>query len=267
MLSSLSGKKIVVTRAEHQAAELAGLLLDRGALPLAYPCIQIVPPVDVKPLHHALIGLAQDKFDGLVLTSVNTVDALRRQLSIVGLDTGIFSRLKVVCIGPATAEAARTALDVEIHLIPEEYVAESLIAASPFQRGERVLLPRAETARPILADGLQNTGVDLTMVTAYRTLPDFGGVDLPDHIRKHAVDAITLSSSSTAQYFVQRFVSEGGTLNDLRAVRIACIGPITAETAVRIGLQVDIIASQYTMVGLVTALEDYYSNERKNLCI
>lgn len=42
---ALAGRRIVVTRAVHQAGELIDLLRDRGALSLGYPCLTLYPPV------------------------------------------------------------------------------------------------------------------------------------------------------------------------------------------------------------------------------
>ena len=44
----------------------------------------------------------------------------------------------------------------------------------------------------------------------------------------------------------------------LDGVTIAAIGPVTAETAEKLGLKADIIADEYTIDGLVQALVKYY---------
>jgi uroporphyrinogen-III synthase len=41
---------------------------------------------------------------------------------------------------------------------------------------------------------------------------------------------------------------------------IACLGPITASTAKALGLPVDLTAREYTIDGLVRALEKHFSN-------
>jgi uroporphyrinogen III methyltransferase/synthase len=46
----------------------------------------------------------------------------------------------------------------------------------------------------------------------------------------------------------------------LRRVTIACIGPITAATAAELGLNPRIIASTYTVDGLIAALRAFYGN-------
>jgi uroporphyrinogen-III synthase len=70
------------------------------------------------------------------------------------------------------------------------------------------------------------------------------------------VDAITFTSSST----VRNFVALVGQVDNLpRRPVIACIGPITAQTARDVGLTVDLIADEYTADGLVSALANYFS--------
>ncbi len=45
-------------------------------------------------------------------------------------------------------------------------------------------------------------------------------------------------------------------------VTIACIGPITASTARNLGFEVDIEAKEYTVPGLVKAIEEWVRNNR-----
>ena len=49
----------------------------------------------------------------------------------------------------------------------------------------------------------------------------------------------------------------GESLN-LNGAKIACIGPKTAETAVKAGLKVDIMPQEQTIPGLVDAIEEYF---------
>ncbi len=49
-MSALRGKRIVNTRALHQAADFDALLTKYGAVPISYPCIVIEPPADTTQL-------------------------------------------------------------------------------------------------------------------------------------------------------------------------------------------------------------------------
>jgi len=46
----------------------------------------------------------------------------------------------------------------------------------------------------------------------------------------------------------------------LKNVAIAAIGPITAETARKLGFKVEITAAAYTIPGLCEAIRQYYQN-------
>jgi uroporphyrinogen-III synthase len=46
---------------------------------------------------------------------------------------------------------------------------------------------------------------------------------------------------------------------------MACIGPITAQTAREVGLPVDVVAKEYTTGGLVAALAEYFSHPELQL--
>jgi len=258
--SSLRNRRIVVTRAAHQATDLNELLRDRGAVPLAYPCIAIALPQDTGPLDAALQTAAAGAFDWLVLTSTNTILVLARRLHDLGMTRGSLASVAVAAVGPSTADAAQRLLGLKVSLVPPEYIAESLVASleENLKAGQRVLLPQSDIARPVLAQGLVDAGAAVVAVTAYRTVLGHGGVDLPTLLARGQIDAITLTSSSIARNFRQRLAAEGGDLSDLRDVCLACIGPITAKTARRQGLPVNVVAEDHALQGLVVALETYF---------
>lgn len=251
---TLNGKCIVITRAVHQAGELADLLREQGAVPLLYPCIAIVPPEDTTALDVAL--RAADTFDWLVLTSANTVEALRQRCEALGLS---LAGIKAAAVGPATAEAAQTVLGLDVQTVPDEHVAEALAKALHIAPGMRALLPQADIARSTLADHLRAAGAHVTEVTAYRTMMGQGGVNLPALLSGGRIDALTLTSSSTVTNCLERLRSEGGDLAQLRAIPAACIGPKTAATARDAGFAIILTPDDYTLPALVAALAGYFS--------
>jgi uroporphyrinogen-III synthase len=254
----LAGKRIVITRAAHQAGELEILLRGRRAVPLLYPCIAIAPPDHTTRLDSALYQVVQGGFDWLVLTSANTVLALAQRLDALKITVGDFTHISVAAVGPATAEAARAMLKLETALIPEKYSAESLVNALRPTPGMRLLLPQADLARPTLVEGLVAAGVTVTSVIAYRTVQGAGGVDLPTLLADGQVDVVTFTSPSTVHHFLDRVQAEGGNLDKLRDVIFACIGPTTAEAAHNLGLMVAVLPAEHTLNGLVDALERYF---------
>lgn len=257
----LFGRRIVVTRARTQAGELSAMLEDLGARVLEFPTIEIRPPEDFAPLDKAIREL--DSFGWLIFTSVNGVDAFLGRLEHHGLDVRAVPRAtKIAAIGPATAERiAATGLRVDV--VPPEYRAESLLeeVSEGSLDGERILIPRAKVAREVLPEKLREAGAEVVVPPAYESVPTGEGKDdLAASLRAGEVDCVTFTASSTVENFVRAFgAEEAGRL--LEGTRVACIGPITADTARGYGLQVDAEANEYTMPGLVEAVVDLFTAE------
>lgn len=258
--SGLAGKRVVVTRAAHQADELDDLLRSRGAEPLPYPCIAIAPPEDTGALDAALRAAAAGAFDWLALTSSNTVVALAERLAALGLAPAALHHVAIAAGGAATGRAVERDLGLRVTLTPAEFVAEALAAAliARGPAGGRVLLCQADLARPTLAEALRAAGWAVTAVVAYRTVIGAGGIRLMDHLAAGAVDAITFTSPSTARNLVQRLAAEGGRLADLAGVCIACLGPVTAAAVQQIGLPVHVQPAEHTVAALVAALDRWW---------
>ena len=254
MSGALAGKRVVNTRAIHQAAALDDLLRAAGAEPLAYPCIAVAPPTDSAPLDNALRDLAAGGFDWLVLTSTNTVAAVAQRLDALELRLNP-AHFAVATVGPATADAARTRLGLEPIDLPPEYVAESLAVHLPLQPGARVLLPESSIARPTLADLLSARGAEVHVVDAYQTVCGTEGDDIPALLARGQVDALAFTSSSTVTCFVERMGAEGGEMAAALHLCAACIGNKTAATARDAGFTQVVMPAENTLAALVAALE------------
>jgi len=245
----LAGKKIVVTRGRSQAAELSGKLSRLGAEVIELPTIEIRPAGDYGLLDRAIACL--DSYDWLIFTSANGVRFFRERLRALPVDLRSL-RARICAIGPATRRAVE-AVRLKVDLMPEEYVAESLLRAFAAHdlAGKRILLPRAAVARDLVPAELARRGAQVDVVEAYRTvIPDgtparardiFGGQRKPDWI--------TFTSSSTVTNFVRAAGSEA-----LEGVRVASIGPITSATARKHGIPVTAEAKTFTIDGLVEAI-------------
>jgi uroporphyrinogen-III synthase len=259
----LAGKRIVVTRAADQAAELASLLAERGATPILYPCIAIAPPADLRPLRTAVGRLAAGEYAWLVLTSPNGVAVLADCLP-AGQHRPDTAGTKLAVVGEATAEAARRLLGWTPDLIPGESEGEALAQAliEQLSPAGHILLCQAEIARPVLAERLTASGAIVDSLAVYRTVTGTGGEDLPALLLQQCVDAITLTSSSTAEGLLSRLAGAGVSVQALEAMLFACLGPVTASTARRLGLKVAVVPEpgRYTLEALVAALEAHYGS-------
>ncbi len=262
--SPLHDKRIVNTRAPHQAADLDALLRARGAEPIAYPCIDVAPPEEAAPLDEALRAAAEGRFDWLVLTSENAVIALERRLSSLGIDPQTLSTARIAAVGPKTAESITERLGLAVELVPDEHVAEALAAALVEAGGDRVLLPQSQIAREVLANDLRAARFEVTAPVAYRTVRGSGGADVPALLKEKAVDAVIFTSASTAHHFVDRLEAEGGSLDDLAGVCLACIGPVTAAAVRNHGLTPTVVPTTYTLEGILDAMADYYIAQEKD---
>jgi uroporphyrinogen III methyltransferase/synthase len=250
----LFGRRVVVTRSRAQAGELARDLERLGAGVHEFPTIEITPPEDFGPLDAAIRDL--DSFGLIVFTSVNGVEAFLKRLQFHGLDLRAVPRdAKVAAIGPATAERIEGG-GLRVDVIPEEYRAEALIEALGTHplAGERVLIPRAKVAREVLPEKLREAGAEVVVPPAYESVPSSEGKEeLSLRLQSGEIDCVTFTASSTVENFVGAFGAEEAA-RLLERSRVACIGPITADTARKHGLRVDAQAKEYTIPGLIEAV-------------
>ncbi|WP_419923894.1 uroporphyrinogen-III C-methyltransferase [Candidatus Poriferisocius sp.] len=244
----LFGRRIVVTRAQTQAAEMAVVLRRRGAEAIELPVIAFEPPSDIDRL--ALAAAEVGSYDWVVLTSPTGVARFFEQMR----DARSLGGVKVAAIGPGTA-AALAARNVIADLVPEQYVAESLLEALGDEVGPdgagRVLIPRADAARDVLPDGLAAAGWDVDVVPAYRTVAPAPDPDAADLLA--TAEAIAFTSSSTVANFVDAYGA------DAVPDAVATIGPVTSATARHRGLEVAVEAAEHTVDGLIAALEDFFT--------
>ncbi len=254
-LRPLAGRRIVITRAAEQAAGLSALLEAEGAEVLTLAAISIEPAADYTPLDRAIQEI--ERYQWVIFTSANGVRAFVERLRHAGLDWRAFKGVRLGAIGPATAEALR-ASGARPDFMPAEYVAEAIVSGIGEVAGQRVLLPRADIAREALAVDLRRMGAEVEEIAAYRTVTRPLDAQTVAAVLAQRPDAITFTSSSTVRGFVAALPG-GSAAEALRGVAVACIGPITAQTARAVGLMPQVIAQEYTMPGLTRALVSYFS--------
>lgn len=245
---SLIGKRIVITRAKHQADGLANLLRERGAIPIFYPCIAIIPPADVAPLDNALSCLSN--FAWLLITSTNTVEIIHQRLS-EGRVVVDWDKIKIGAVGDVTANAFYQAFNKKPDFIPSTHNASQLGWELPILQNQNILLPQSALAKPILADILTGRGAVVTAITAYQTVPDISGDDLPYLLARGMVDAVTFTSPSAVRHFVIRV----GYAPD---VLVVCMSASIAQTAREMGFVRVLVAEDTRLEGMIGVLENYF---------
>src|SRR5262249_14691402 len=179
-----------------------------------------------------------------------------------GRDLRELAPVRLAVIGPETANELRRRLLCPA-VEPTDYRAEGLLDALGRERlqGARILLPRAAGARVILPETLRARGARVDEVIAYRAVAP-AGVDvaaLRAALEGRQVDALTFTSSSTVRNFAA-LLGEGELPRLVRDGRpvVACIGPVTAETARECGLPVTVVPPTYTAAALAAALVDHF---------
>jgi uroporphyrinogen-III synthase len=278
----LAGRRVLVTRAAHQAGKLSEGLRALGAEPVEVPVLEIQPPTDFAPLDRALRSL--DSYNWLILTSANTVRALVERAEVLGLPLAPGPRLQVAAVGEATAVAACKS-GLQVALVPEKYVAESLVkdllnkgnradalkgqgfsraesanhkegALAPARslRGLRFLLARAEIARDVIPDVLRAAGAVVDVVDAYRNVMPPAAPELLRAALEKGIDAATFTSSSSVTHLAEA-AHNAGIAFPFAGVRAISIGPISSQTLRDHGWEPVAEAAVSDVPGLIAAVD------------
>ncbi len=263
----LEGRRVLVTRASHQAGKLSEGLRALGATPVEVPVLEIRPPATYEPLDASLRQI--ERYDWLILTSANTVRVVVERAAALGLpmpstaapsgaEKGQRS-LQIAAIGNVTAAAAREA-GLPVALVPDTYVAESLVAELAGKiLGKRVLIAQASITRDIVPEALRAAGASVGVVYAYRNaLPE----EAPENLRRaweQGIDAATFTSSSSVTHLAEaaRLASIAFPLEKVPAISI---GPITSKTLREHGWEPAAEASPFDIPGLVAAAARFFNS-------
>ncbi len=253
---ALFGKRVLVTRARSQSSELTELITTLGGEAIEFPVIRLVEPTRIELLDKALHNLPE--YDWVIFTSANGVKHFFERLRTLKVDIRQMAKARIAAIGPKTA-AALEEKGLIVEALPEEYKAEALVEhLRPLvQAEEKILLPRADIAREVLAVELDKMGCAVTEVDAYDTQIDAtNAAEIVQMLEDGQINVITFTSSSTVRNFVQAIRSVTADIKPLLShTKIACIGPITVKTAESLDLEVDVMAEEYTIDGLVEAIK------------
>jgi uroporphyrinogen-III synthase len=248
----LAGRRVLVTRAAHQAGKLSDGLTAVGAIPVEVPVLEIAPPDSFDPLDRALRQI--DRYDWVIFTSANTVRDLAKRGAEIGAAIQPKANVKVAAVGAATAAAAREA-GWNITLVPESYVAESLVtqAGSAVGAGSHVLLARAAVARDVIPDALRAAGATVDVVDAYRNVVPEGAPERLQGALAAGLDAATFTSSSSVEHLAE-VAQAAGVAFPFEGVFAVSIGPITSQTLRGMGWEPAAEAEPHDVPGLIAAV-------------
>jgi uroporphyrinogen-III synthase len=247
----LAGRRVLVTRAVHQAGKLSEGLRALGAEPVEVPVLEIRPPASFDPLDAALRQLSAYRW--LILTSSNVVRVLQERAAVLGIELATCASFQVAAVGSATAKAASDA-GFKIAFVPESYVAESLVQGLLAQAaGQRILLARAAIARDVIPDALRAAGAQVDVIDAYRNaMPESAPKQLRQALAQ-GIDAATFTSSSSATHLAEA-AQAAGLPWPFAAVAAVSIGPITSQTLRELGWEPAAEAAPSHIPGLIAAI-------------
>jgi uroporphyrinogen III methyltransferase / synthase len=253
---SLCGKRVLVPRGETQAADAARDLRARGAEPVLAAVLAFGPPPDLAGLKRAIAAIGT--YDVVAFTSANGVRSVFDLLRKSGNDAGGFGGVRFAAVGSATAEALFDQ-GVRADILAVEFRGEGLARAIVASSPKRVLVAQALIARNALANDLRAAGVEVDVVAAYEThAADPSAIGpVKEDLVADRIDAVLFTSSSTVTHLMDALGERAAEL--LSGTVVACIGPVTAETARERGLRADVIAAEYTLAGLLDALERHFA--------
>jgi len=258
----LFGRRVLVTRPREQAAELVDGLSALGADTVVAPMIRIAPPDDPGPLQRAADDPAV--FDWIVFTSANAVEAFMVALLDGTRDVRALKGPRLCAVGTSTA-ARLSRYGIRVDVVPDEFRAEAVreaLAHVGSLDDARVLLPRSDIGREVVAEQLRDAGALVTEVIAYRTvLDDTLREDDPDvygMLLNGRIDVVTFTSASAVRNFVKIYGSDQA-IDLLNRTTVATIGPVTAEAARQIGITVGVQPASYTIGGLIDAIAAHFS--------
>jgi hydroxymethylbilane synthase len=254
----LSGRRVIVTRSVKQGRDIIEELQSLGAEVIACPTIEIKDPTNWEQLDRALKHLSW--YDWLAFTSANGVEYFLQRLDGLGHGRAELMAHKVCAVGRKTAEKLMEE-QIAVDLTPERFTADALVeefikrfGVRQRLRGARMLLPASSTTRDVIRPALEKVGVYVEVVEAYQTVPpETSGAEVTQLIRGSNADFIIFTSPSTVTNLAALLETDH-LAPQLAKTRVACIGPITAETARAYGLEVHIQPDVHTSEEIVKAL-------------
>lgn len=256
----LTGKHILVTQAEGHAEQLINMLRDLGAEIIHKPVIAIYPPDDFAEIDKQLLD--DRKFDWIIFTSKNGVEAFGNRISALELDRDNFSNTRFAVIGDSTADELKK-YGFDVGFKPDLQTSEGFLAGFDAPQIElnttRILFPAGNIAHDTIPNGLRKKGAEVVRVTAYRTVPiDYPQEEIEELFVNKKIDIAVFTSSSTVDNLF-RLLHREDKESCVRKFQTASIGPSTTKTLRHYGIEPVIEAEHHSFRGLVDALKNFYS--------
>ncbi|SFR34592.1 uroporphyrinogen-III synthase [Halogeometricum rufum] len=211
---------------DDRMADAVELLDSLGATPVPDPMLAVEPT-----------GATPEPGAYVVLTSKTGVELLAES----GWDPGDAT---LVCIGPATADAARDA-GWTVDVVPAEYTSAGLVERLRDEvAGATVEVARSDHGSDVLVDGLRDAGADVHETVLYRLVRPEGAGQSTVMAAGGELEGVCFSSSLTVENFLDAAAERGvreEAVEGLNGLVVGVIGPPTRETAASHGIDVDVV--------------------------
>lgn len=255
----LFGKRVLVTRARSQSSVLAEQIDELGGEAVEFPVIRLRQPESpevLEALDRALHRL--EEFDWVLFTSPNGVVYFFDRLRRLGVDIRSMHKARVAAVGPKTAELLAER-GIVAKRLPSRFQGEGLLESilPELLPGQQALLPRSDIARDYLPVKLKELGLGVTEVDVYETvLEEDQSDEVLEQLGNREIHIVTFTSSSTVENLlgILRRAGAADPAALFEGTAVVCIGPLTAETAVKHGLRVTAMAAEATIDSLVETL-------------
>jgi uroporphyrinogen-III synthase len=239
--------RVVITRSKEGNLELASKLRSLGITPMEVDTLAFVAPdwSNIDPYFKEI-----SSFDWLVFTSSTGVVFFAKRMKKLSLSTEWNDKPLVAAIGEKTAESLHR-YGIRASFIPSEYTTSTLARELPIEHGKKVLLLRADIADLALVDNLRRRGFEVKELAIYHTKYLSNQFNTGDVLN---ADLMIFASPSAVKSFCAQF--PGDMLSELLKVRVACIGPVTAEAARKAGFTSLVVPKVHTIDSLLKEIEE-----------
>jgi uroporphyrinogen-III synthase len=257
----LAGKRIVLTRAAEDSAELARALESLGAEIVLLPTVAFAPPDDWQKLDDQLRRL--DLFDAILFLSKNAVRYIFDRCAQLGIQCEVVgpSNRLIAAVGPATARALKEK-GLRVDYVAKKQTGESLVdELRESLMGRRVLLPRSDRGDDRAPRALREIGANVTAVIAYRTgAPVALDLAILAGVRGGEADAVVFASPS-AFHNLCDVVGTPEIAQLSMGAEFVAIGPTTARAIREAGARVAVAADESSAAGLAAAIAKHYQQQ------
>ncbi|QKT03695.1 uroporphyrinogen-III synthase [Ectothiorhodospiraceae bacterium 2226] len=163
---ALAGLHVLVTRPAHQAEPLCAALTAEGALPVRFPVLEILDPVDSGPLLAVIDRL--DEYDIAVFVSPN---AVVKAMNLIMARRTLPPTLQFAAVGRVSAKELRRFIGRDADIFPpRKFDSEALLEQPALQQvaGKRIIIFRGGGGREHLGNVLKERGAQVDYAEAYR---------------------------------------------------------------------------------------------------